>query len=132
MTPQEIQGAILGGGQHSGTLGGGGAALLGAGSCRVFVHRVGDSSALGGHPCHDGGHQDDTTGWASPLGGTGGTGGESAASCPTCRSQEWPPAVQVSVQPKSPEPADAGWEPSECHKHSVTRLGSNPSMRSGG
>lgn len=72
MTPQEIQGAISGGGQHSGTLGGG-AALLGAGSRRVFVHRMGDGSALGGHPCRDGGHQDDTTGWVSPLGGTGGS-----------------------------------------------------------
>lgn len=78
MTPQETQGAIWGGGQHGGASGE--LALLGAGSCRAFVHRVGDSSALGGHPCHDGGHQDDThrvgvtTGWVSPLGAAGSTG----------------------------------------------------------
>lgn len=53
--------------------GGGGLALPGGGSGRVFVWGVGDSSALGGHPCHDGGQQDDTrrvgvtVGWVSPL-----------------------------------------------------------------
>lgn len=67
VTPQETQGAIWRGGWCS---------------HRVFVHRVGDSSS-GGHPCHDGGHQDDThgvgvtMGWVSPLGAAGGTGGVS-------------------------------------------------------
>lgn len=61
----------------------------------MFVHRVGDSSTLGGHPCYDGGHQDDThgvsvtMGWVSPLSAAGGTG-VSAALSPTCCCQEQP------------------------------------------
>lgn len=62
-------------------------------------------------------------GWVSPWDATGSTGAVSGPFSSSWLSAE--PQMHSSPSKWKPwEPADAGWEPSECHKHSVTRLGS--------
>lgn len=69
MTPRGDPRSHLGRGRH------GGAGSAGHRQLQVFVDRVGDSRALGGHPAMTEGIRTTPVRWVSPLGAAGGTEG---------------------------------------------------------